>query len=340
MTDGFEELQIRNSTTFEELDVNRIQGSIAVLAVVLPWAGHTGRADDSLLGLPRPRNPNRPGAVVLHGGGLITNDVFDRFVELAGGKDARIVLVPSAGYRLADYPDMRSYRATLAFRYSSWVQLKIDGHVADFRFLTTDNPNDADQPEFVRPLESATGVWFSGGDQGRLNYRYVGQFPSRTKFQEALLGVVQRGGVVGGTSAGTAAMPEIMTLWGETDEDTSRSSAVAAHGLGLFDRAIVEQHFNTRGGRLERFTDLLKDQVKLNKLARSPNAADSMIGIAIEERSAVVAKNNRLEVLGETNSHVFLKADRGRTIQWCELEPGEAAQLMAGPGNTVRLLRR
>ena len=320
--------------------MKRIPLSIALLAVTLQMASRTSRAEDSLLGLPQPRNTNRPGSVVLHGGGLITNDVFDKFVELAGGKDARIVLVPSAGYRLADYPDMKSYRATLSSRYSSWVQLKIDGRVADFRFLTTDNPNDADQPDFVRPLETATGVWFSGGNQSRLNYRYVGEFPARTKFQDALLGVLQRGGVVGGTSAGTAAMPEIMTLGSETDEDTSRNSAVAAHGLGLFNRAIVEQHFNTRGGRLERFTELLKDQDKLNKLARRPNAAETMIGIAIEERSAVVAKNNRLEVLGETNSHVFLKTDQGRTVQWCELEPGEAAQLLVSPGNTVRLLRR
>lgn len=320
--------------------MHRIQFSIVLLAVTLQLASRTSRADESLIGLPQPRNANRPGSIVLHGGGLITNDVFDRFVELAGGKEARIVLVPSAGYRMADYPDMKSYRATLSSRYSSWVQLKLDGHVADFRFLTTDNPNDADHPEFIRPLESATGVWFSGGNQSRLNYRYVGVFPSRTKFQDALVGVIQRGGVVGGTSAGTAAMPEIMTLGSETDEDTSRSSAVAAHGLGLFDRAIVEQHFNTRGGRLERFTELLKDQGKLNKLASRPNAAETMIGIAIEERSAVVAKHNRLEVLGETNSHVFLKTDNGRTIQWSELEPGDAAQLTAGPGSTVRLLRR
>lgn len=320
--------------------MNRLQFSSALLSVALLLASRTSRAEDSLLGLPQPRNSNRPGSVVLHGGGLITNDVFDRFVELAGGKGARIVLVPSAGYRLADYPDLKSYRATLSSRYSSWVQLKLDERVADFRFLTTDNPSDADHPDFVRPLETATGVWFSGGNQSRLNYRYVGEFPSRTKFQDALLGVLQRGGVVGGTSAGTAAIPEIMTLGSETDEDTSRSSAVAAHGLGLFDRAIVEQHFNTRGGRLERFTELLKDQGKLNNLARRPDAAESMIGIAIEERSAVVAKNNRLEVLGETNTHVFLKTDQGRTVQWCELEPGEAAQLMAGPGNTVRLLRR
>ena len=320
--------------------MHRIQSSVVLLAVSLQLASGTCRADDSLIGLPQPRNANRPGSIVLHGGGLVTNDVFDRFVELAGGRDARIVLVPSAGYRMADYPDMKSYRATLASRYSSWVQLKFDGHVADFRFLTTDNPSDANHSEFIRPLESATGVWFSGGDQSRLNYRYVGEFPSRTKFQDTLVGVIQRGGVVGGTSAGTAAMPEIMTLWDETSEGSSRSSAVAAHGLGLFDRAIVEQHFNTRGGRLERFTDLLKDQVRLNKLARRPNASDTMIGIAIEERSAVVARNNRLEVLGETNSHVFLKSDQGRTIQWCELAPGEDAQLTAGPGNTVRLLRR
>jgi len=87
--------------------------------------------------------------------------------------------------------------------------------VADFRFLYTDDPDDADSTAFVKAVHQATGVWFSGGDQLRLNYRFVGKHPAQTKFQIALRRVVERGGVVGGTSAGTAAIPEIMTLWSE-----------------------------------------------------------------------------------------------------------------------------
>src|ERR1051325_3009240 len=70
-----------------------------VVALLLTWAAVEALGDESILGLPTPRDPRFPGAVLLHGGGRITDEVFDRFVELAGDQRARIVLVPSAGYR-------------------------------------------------------------------------------------------------------------------------------------------------------------------------------------------------------------------------------------------------
>lgn len=157
--------------------------------------------EDNVLGLPKPRDARRLGAVVLHGGGRITDDAFNRFIALAGGPRARLVLVPSAGYRPRDYDNNEQFLAAMRNRFSSWVDLPSTGQAAHFEFLYTDEPDDADEAAFVRPLETATGVWFCGGDQTRLNYRFVGRFPRRTKFQAALRGVLERGGVVGGTSA-------------------------------------------------------------------------------------------------------------------------------------------
>ena len=143
-------------------------------------------ANDNLFGLPAPNDPKRPGAIVLHGGGRISEDVFEQFVQLAGGKNAKIVLVPSAGYRVADFGSERDFYRVVARRYSSWVQLQQTGRVRRFQFLSTDDPDDADNEAFVLHLADATGVWFSGGAQSRLNYRYVGEFPEQTKFQDAL----------------------------------------------------------------------------------------------------------------------------------------------------------
>ena len=160
-----------------------------------------------------------------------------------------------------------------------------------------------------------------------MNYRYVGDFPKQTKFQIALREILERGGVVGGTSAGTAAQPEIMTLWHEYEDDDGPATAVAAHGLGLFNQAIVEQHFDARSGRLERFTGLLRDNSKLDHLAGRPDVGIHMRGLAVEERSALVAQGDHLEVLGSASSHVFLKSNNGRTLTWHELNPGERALL-------------
>ena len=76
-------------------------GVVALLLMLLGASCVLG--DDNILGLPKPDDPQKPGALVLHGGGKVTDDLFDRFIELAGGKQAKIVFVPSAGYRVGDY---------------------------------------------------------------------------------------------------------------------------------------------------------------------------------------------------------------------------------------------
>lgn len=301
--------------------------------------GGFASADDTVLGLPAPRNAERPGAVVLHGGGRISEDVFERFIELAGGKEARIVFVPSAGWRPSDYQNEGAFLEVMRSRFSSWVALGTSKRVKQFQFLYTDSPRAAESEVFVRPLETATGVWFSGGDQSRLNYRFVGHFPNQTKFQIALRQVLERGGVVGGTSAGTAAIPEVMTLWQEHEDFDAPATAVAAHGLGVLNRAIVEQHFDARGGRLERFTGLLRDNDRLDRLTGREGVGAKMLGLAVEERSALVIRGDRLQVLGDGNAHVFAKSNQGKTLTWHELSSGEAAELKRDKSGAVELRR-
>lgn len=292
-------------------------------------------ADDNILGLPAPLSAGRPGAVMLHGGGRVTDDAFARFVELAGGKQARIVLVPSAGYRAVDYATRQQFAAALNRRFSSWARLASTGRVNHFEILATDDPGDADDAAFVRPLASATGVWFCGGAQSRLNYRYVGRFPRQTRFQAALRDVLARGGVVGGTSAGMATLPEIMTLYGRR-QTNAWLDVVAAHGLGLFDGAIVEQHFDERNGRLERFLGLLRDSSRLDRLAGRRGAGARMLGLAVERSTALVLQSDRLEALGAGSAHVFVKSPDDRALTWHTIKSGDKARLKRqARGNVV-----
>lgn len=294
----------------------------------------------SVLGLPTPRDPQRPGAVMLHGGGRVTNDAFLRFVELAGGKSARIVIVPSAGYRRVDYASQKLFLDAMNRRFSAWVRLASTRQVKSVEFLTTDNPTDAEDPAFVKPLLAATGVWFGGGEQSRLNYRYVGNFPTPTRFQQALREVLERGGIVGGTSAGMAAMPQIMTITQNRDRVDGPLKTVAAHGLGMFDGAIVEQHFDGRTGRLERFTSLLRDSERLDRLAGRDGAGTHMIGLASEGSTAIVLQSDRLEVLGNNQAHVFLKSPDDGSILWHTLKPGEITELKRNGSGSVILVRK
>jgi cyanophycinase len=310
-----------------------------LLAMVVTCAPLLAAAEDNVLGLPKPHDVARPGALMLHGGGRITDDAFDRFIALAGGKGARIVLVPSAGYRPSDYDTKEQFIAVLQRRFGSWVRLVSTGRVAGFEFLYTDDPDEADNAAFVRPLLTATGVWFSGGGQGRLNYRFVGRFPKQTKFQAALRGVLERGGVVGGTSAGMAALPEVMTLTQGQRRSAGPLSAVAGYGLGVLTGAIVEQHFDGRNGRLERFTDLLRDSQRLDKLSGRDRTGAKMLGLAVEEGTALVVQENRLEVLGRGDAHVFIKAPDDFTIVWHMLRSGGKAALKRDGRGEVTLRR-
>lgn len=304
----------------------RIVGLVACFGWLLA-APDWSQGQESLLGMPAPRDPASPGAIVLHGGGTVTDDAFERFVELAGGKNARIVFVPCAGFRREWYASDATYLAVVGSRYGSWPALAQNGQIRSFQFLYTDNPADADDVIFTKPLETATGVWFSGGLQSRLNYRFVGNYPQQTRFQKLLRDVLVRGGVVGGTSAGMAAIPEVMTFAEDRPYTSGPASVVAAHGFGLLTRAIVEQHFDARGGRLERFTGLLRDSGQLDQLAGRRGAGEQMIGLAVEERTALVLQGNQLQVAGTGAAHVFLKSRFGRSLNWTELAPGETAFL-------------
>src|SRR5262249_38377185 len=145
-----------------------LPGEAAAKSPPVVTEGHVGRADANILGLVAPRDAGRPGAVLLHGGGRITDDAFARFIQLAGAKRARLVLVPSAYYGPSRYASRQQFVATMKRRFNSWVRLASTGRVKKFEFLYTDRPRDADDADFVRPLTRATGVWFCGGNQARL----------------------------------------------------------------------------------------------------------------------------------------------------------------------------
>jgi cyanophycinase len=247
----------------------------------------------------------------------------------------RVVHCPaaSADFRPAPGEPPAKLRARIVDYFYEWVDMKRAGRLAEIQFLTTADPADARREAFCDPLSTADGVWFSGGDQNELARLLVD--PQRpTLFQTRLADVVRRGGVVGGSSAGTAVMARIMITAGRPENGLPARAEFAA-GFGLLANCIVEQHFqgDGRGGRIERFTRLLVDHDGRLRQALGPDAAkvDGMIGLAIEERTALLLQENRLRVFGAQNAHVFLKSRDQKTVTWHELKPGDAAYLTETP---------
>jgi cyanophycinase len=165
------------------------------------------------------------GHFLLVGGGALPKDIGREFIRLAGGKEAHIVVIPSA-----------SRRATPQSAAGRWRPYGVRVQVLHAR-----NPTEAAGASLYKCLDRATGVWIGGGDQGRLAQIFAG-----TVLRNKLKAVLARDGVIGGTSAGASIVTGVMVRGrGE------------ARGFGLLDRCVIDQHFTERGryARLKRIID-------------------------------------------------------------------------------------
>ena len=246
---------------------------------------------ENMLGLPA-QVVKGAGKLMICGGGPTPDGFRSEFIRLADGKKAKIVIIPTG----MPFPN----RQEMEDRFSSWRDFPIES----LSFIDTESRDEANQDQFVKPLDCATGVWISGGEQGRLADIYVG-----TKVEQALTRVLERGGVVGGTSAGAAVMSRMMIRYGSP-------KAVVGAGFNLLARAVVDQHFVSRH-RQERL---------LGVLAEHPD----LVGLGIDEGAALVVEGDHLRVLGDSQV-VVCKRISGSSTPWVEtLKPGEEVDLLAG----------
>ncbi len=121
------------------------------------------------------------GSLVIVGGAMNDPGIMKRFLDLAGGPNAPIVVIPTAGGQ-EDYDQF--YQGLSAWR---------DAGATDLTVLHTKDRAEADSDEFVRAIRKANGVWFPGGRQWHLADSYLG-----TKSEVELWKLLERGGVIGG----------------------------------------------------------------------------------------------------------------------------------------------
>lgn len=166
------------------------------------------------------------GSLVICGGGTLPEQIFAEFMELGGSSRARMVVIPTASV-VADSPE-------LDLHMDVWRQRR----PASFSVLHTRSRETADHPEFSQALLEATAVWFIGGDQNHLTSAYLG-----TLVEQRLKELLDRGGVIGGTSAGAAIMSRTMI---SGTRDPQRSQPVLDTGFGFLPGCVVDQHFVKR----------------------------------------------------------------------------------------------
>jgi cyanophycinase len=225
------------------------------------------------------------GSLVIIGGNLrpANAPVWERILQLAGGKDARIAVFASA----AGYPEKSG--KFLVDRLNSYGAKAFFVPVA-VKLAGSDYHAAADDPKLAELVRSANGAFFAGGDQSRITSALRHEDGSNTRVLDALWDMYRRGGVIAGTSAGAAIMSSTMFGRPRTVLSTLKlgveDGKEITEGLGFIgDDVFVDQHLLVRG----RFARMLPAML----------AKGYKLGLGIDEDTAMVVLPNRdVEVIG------------------------------------------
>jgi len=234
------------------------------------------------------------GALVIVGGGGMPQSIVDRFVQLAGGENASIVVLPTAVPR--DQADLR----VPGFLARAGVK-KVT--VLDQR-----GPEEVSSETFRSALKEATGIWFGGGRQ----WNFVDAYEN-TDAVAAFHEVLQRGGVIAGSSAGATIQGEFLVRGHPLGNQVMMAEGYE-RGFAFLPGSAIDQHFAQRG----RQPDLLP------VIQRHPQ----LLGVGLDEATAIVVQGSRAEVVGQHSAH-FVRADRlqGLTAEQLPKSVDEAAKL-------------
>ena len=207
------------------------------------------------------------GSLVIVGGAMRDPAIVERFLNLAGGPDAPIVVIPTAGGE--DEYD-QYWRGLRQFKEAGATQLTV---------LHTKDRGVANSDEFVKPIREARGVWFGGGRQWHLADSYLD-----TKVHAELWALLERGGVIGGSSAGATIQGSYLARGDtKTNEIMMGDHEV---GLGFVKNVAIDQHLLRRNRQFD--------------LLEIIEARPDLLGIGLDENTAIVVQGDEFEVIGES----------------------------------------
>jgi cyanophycinase len=213
------------------------------------------------------------GTLLIHGGGEVPDDVLQKFIGLAGGQGAPIVVLPIAA---ADELSGAASQETRLFTRAGATNVKS---------LRARSREEIDSPEFELALKKARGVWFSGGRQWRFVDAYLG-----TQAEALFQDVLARGGVIGGSSAGASIQGEYMPR-GSPLGNAEMMAEGYERGLGFLPGVAMDQHFTQRQRHAD-MTSLMRVYPQL-------------LGIGLDEGTAIVVQQSTARIMGRGQVHFY-----------------------------------
>ncbi|WP_337050371.1 cyanophycinase [Priestia megaterium] len=245
------------------------------------------------------------GNLLIAGGALGSSNssVYSKFITLAGGKQAKIGIVPAASTKFDSSNQFKSDLVKYGVKAENIEILPISNH--DFKGTSEDEltwKTNMNSDKLAQKVKGLTGIWFVGGDQTLITGSLRNENGSDSKVLQAIWHTYKNGAVLGGTSAGAAIMSNTMLAGGDsygalsygftdTYDDMTQQEGGPAYlekGLGFFQYGLVDQHFDNKA-RLGRLIATAYEKGNKNQLA-----------YGIDEDTAMVVNNlgKQIEVVG------------------------------------------
>jgi len=252
-----------------------------------------------------------PNGTLFIGGGSSVGlpiALLNKFYELGGGVDGKFVIVPTAN---GNFDATGQPRVYVESQVTSLWRSRGLKHV---KMLHTHDPKIADTEEFAKVLSDATAVWFTGGRHHNIVDSYAGTLTYR-EFHK----VLERGGVIGGSSAGATIQGDYLVR-GDSKGNEIMMTDEPNHqkGFEFLRRSAIDQHIDARN----RWDDLIP------VIKKYPN----LLGIGLSEDTVIVVKGDQFEVMG--NSKVAIH-DNTR-----EYHRGEKPYYLLGAGDIYNMKTR
>ncbi len=249
----------------------------------------------------------KKGNLVIVGGALSNRNasVYEKFIELAGGKDkAKIGIVPAASSnpvkKASKFKDNLVSYGVLAENIEV-IPLAVKDKAEGIKVNEHPWLNNGFNPEVVEQVSKLSGIWFTGGDQNYITHTLLDKNLHPSPVLNGIYELYKNGGVIGGSSAGAAIMSNVMigggTSWEaltqgftdtyyEVDSSEKNRALYVTQGLGFFPYGIIDQHFD-RMARTGRLISLCY--------------AKQSLGFGIDENTAFViyGDGKPAEILGE-----------------------------------------
>lgn len=218
------------------------------------------------------RGPARGTLLII--GGAASDIFYERFMELTGGADAPIVVIPTAV----------SSDSLTAKELEDFKNSFTEKGFNNVTVLHTRDREEAESETFVEPITHASGVWFSGGRQWRHADSYLG-----TRTHQAFFDLLERGGVIAGSSAGATIQGSYLAR-GDTRANTIMTGD-HEEGLGFISNVAIDQHLLARNRMFDMFEILEK--------------RPELLGIGLDEDTGIIVKGDRFTVFGKSYVAVY-----------------------------------